>query len=492
VSATGGGTYPLPLSGTGAVAFFVATNGSDSNAGTLAAPFATLGKCQAAMQSSSTIKTCYIRSGTYTSLPSTLPDGSGSVTTALYLTSADDGETWSYYPPDGYDNAILDGGSTVTSPGVVGSQSCSGGIVIGLWIDGGNNITINGLQLQHFLWVGIAVHGGNAFEDIFPLTVGVANGNFIENNVIHETCGNLQTNGNGGSIVVHGQAQNNTATHNVAYNVGGMGIRSGSDSDGNSSTDNISGTTFSYNVVYKTCLIQYDCGAVYSQDGSASSANLRFENNIIWDYGIESYNNVPGGLSRALYSDDGNSNAIWSGNVMWGTGSACQFLHGGGSDTNTGNICDMYQANPTQIVGLQSSVGSNTNVTVNHNINIANSSTCPGQCAYSSANSMTQTVSNNDYWNFGSGGTALIYNAATNCSGQVCDNSASNTNPSFNTCPGGNLNSWGFLLNSNSPVLGGNVSFPAQPAGWATPGFWGPPGYVIPHTGTAPSYRPTC
>jgi hypothetical protein len=45
-------------------AFYVAPTGSDSNAGTLAAPFATLDKCRVAMEGS-TIQTCYIRAGTY-------------------------------------------------------------------------------------------------------------------------------------------------------------------------------------------------------------------------------------------------------------------------------------------------------------------------------------------------------------------------------------------------------------------------------------------
>jgi hypothetical protein len=80
------------------VGFYVGTNGSDSNAGTLDAPLASLGKCQTAMQNS-TVKTCYIRVGTYT--PAATGTGCyGAV--ALILGNSDVGETWSYYPPDGY------------------------------------------------------------------------------------------------------------------------------------------------------------------------------------------------------------------------------------------------------------------------------------------------------------------------------------------------------------------------------------------------------
>ena len=57
-------------------------------------------------------------------------------------------------------------------------------------------------------------------------------------------------------------------------------------------------------------------------------------------------------------------------------------------------------------------------------------------------------------------------------------------------CP----DSWPFELKSSSPALGSRVSFP-QPANdrsvlWGRRGFWGPPGYDIPHTGNPPSYRP--
>ena len=163
-----------------APAFYVATaagGGSDTNDGLAATvggghgPFATLGKCQTAMQASGTNKTCYVRGGTYTSLPSVAV---GTYTAALHLTSSDNGETWSYYPADGGpaggNPATFDGGSTVTNPGVMGtetcaafynctpsagSQDCSGGIWIGLRIDGGSNITLTGFELRNFLRGGI-------------------------------------------------------------------------------------------------------------------------------------------------------------------------------------------------------------------------------------------------------------------------------------------------------------------------------------------------
>jgi hypothetical protein len=55
----GGMTVPI------VPAFYVATNGNDSNYGSLASPFATLGRAQTAMQGSSSIKTTYVRAGSY-------------------------------------------------------------------------------------------------------------------------------------------------------------------------------------------------------------------------------------------------------------------------------------------------------------------------------------------------------------------------------------------------------------------------------------------
>jgi hypothetical protein len=68
--------------------FFVSPAGNDGNPGTLDQPFLTLARCQTAMQSSVN-KTCYLRAGTYT------------MSSTLTLGFQDQGETWTYYPPDG-------------------------------------------------------------------------------------------------------------------------------------------------------------------------------------------------------------------------------------------------------------------------------------------------------------------------------------------------------------------------------------------------------
>jgi hypothetical protein len=109
-------------------AFYVSPSGNDSAPGTLAQPFLTLQKAQSAMQGSASIKTTYLRAGTYALSASTATsncDG-GMGSTAIDLGSADSGETWSYYPPDGFGTAVLDGGSTSATTGVACAFAASG------------------------------------------------------------------------------------------------------------------------------------------------------------------------------------------------------------------------------------------------------------------------------------------------------------------------------------------------------------------------------
>jgi len=104
-------------------AFYVATNGDDGNPGTLALPFATLAHAQTAMRASSNSKTTYVRAGTYqppmTGATCLYGNAAGS---AIELLAADQGETWSFYPPDGYGSAILDGQSTTGNSGGTGGN----------------------------------------------------------------------------------------------------------------------------------------------------------------------------------------------------------------------------------------------------------------------------------------------------------------------------------------------------------------------------------
>lgn len=102
-------------------AFYVAPNGNNHNTGTLQAPFLTLEKAQNAMRHSYTIKTTYLRTGTYRR------------SKELTLTSADNHETWMTYPNDVSKSAVL-------------MYNCSGFILI--HITGGSNITVSNLTIN--------------------------------------------------------------------------------------------------------------------------------------------------------------------------------------------------------------------------------------------------------------------------------------------------------------------------------------------------------
>jgi hypothetical protein len=486
------------------LAFYVATNGSDSNPGTLASPFATLQACQTAMRNSSTIKTCHIRAGTYTGSgvgynTVTTSNGSWSTTEALYLTSADNGETYAEYPSDfpanGISSAIFDGGAAAWSS--TGSSSCPAGgpdaaVERGIYISGGNNITINELQFRNFCWSGVAIHGGAQVDaGCNPESTNNANGNIIKNVIAHDLtdansiCAGSWRGGTGG-IEITGGALNNTVSHSVVFNITGMGIRAGSIASGG-----ISGTVFDHNVVYNANTNYDDTGSFYMQDcgpvdcsAQGNSTGLQFN----YNYAMNLHGGCCGSNgAHGLYADNGAVNVQRTGNVAFGGDTIynCYFSNNTGPLGNTnenGNICDV---GGTVASGFQWNF--NTAITYRHNILIANLPNCTsgyGVCTLQNGTSTSNSsIGNNVYWNYNAAGNSVLTNNAISHG----DASPNAVQPSF-SCPGGNVNSWGFAIAGGSGVLGGNVTFPAQPVGWATPGFWGPPGYVVPHVGTAPSY----
>lgn len=338
-----GGNPPPPTS----TAFYVAANGNDGNQGTLAAPFATFTRCRAAMETSSTIKTCYIRSGSYSPAPDlTAPhnDCIGNFNSvALSLGPLDSGQTWSYYPQDGIDSAVIDGGASSTTTG----------LGLFLCIDAANgytsNITINGLQLQHFARIGILAVGPDVVDAVSNVT--------ITNNEVHDIynpatpdwptyggCGTF------GGIQAWFFAQNVTISNNYVYNTLGTGI-----SADHCSPDpgNLSGLTVANNVVLDTCTgwssgtwlgTSVDCGGIYYQDANINdnngypwSSNITITNNFVRDVAIGGV----GGVGAGIYLDQGSSNVSVTGNVITGNiVGFCFHDHGGDNNTITGNICD--------------------------------------------------------------------------------------------------------------------------------------------------------
>jgi hypothetical protein len=497
VLTTGGGTYTVSLSGTGVTptvsAFYVATNGSDSNPGTVTAPFATLGKCQAAMRGSST-KTCYIRAGTYAPGSGYTTVTNSGVTSALYLTSSDDGETWAYYLPDGVNSPVISMGGTNT-PG-----TCTG-IDYGFWIDGGSNITINGLTFNNGGLTAIAVHGGNSFIGVgiglFPLTVGSASNNTISNNIItgmHGTssCYNLKFAGStctapcgtGPRAAINAEVQvpNLTVTHNVVHDVDAPGMATVAQSDDVSGA-NVVGQVYSYNAVFNTCLIENDCGGIggfYDPGVTCQTGCYTIKDNYVRDAAPNDGAHLN---SQWVYFDDGTSGVTLSGNVLTGFASNGNQLHGGKNIVVTGNIYDIggypqvqsfnNWANiwvPDNTTNMSGNVWTNNIIVQNSTANTGmwemNTGTCPGGCS-----SLADT--NNLYYNYGGGGSTTNQ-----------DKSPTVADPS--------LSCWTYNLASSSPAYSPPVSFPTQPSNWGQAGFWGPPGYTIPHSGNPPSSPHSC
>ena len=448
----------VPPAPTPAAAFYVAPNGSDRNPGTLAAPFATLARAQHAMQTTS-IKITYVKAGTY------------HLTSSLLLTSADNGETFQYYPGSGVDTAILDGGST----------NGTNGVQIGIDIEGGNNITIDGLQLQHFAWLGIGDHGGAAFYATFYNATGQAYGNTIINNSIHDIYGSAATDGFGGGIGICGQVANTTINNNVIYNVDAFGIaaHSGYRTD----NDTIENLSIQNNAVFNTGLTRGavatratnkyqlgDFGAIYVQDdtgpqsGGLGSTGIIVKNNYIRDAGTN--------FVKGIYLDDGCSNATVTGNIVTGHFNYAVDYHSGANNKVYNNIFDLGTSGTQYLMMYQNqgAAGYMLGNTFTNNIVIGNfaGSGSTGDVFYAGyGNSFVlPTIWHNVYWNY-SGGTISV-------SGYIGDISPTIENPM--------LSGWTYTIAAGSPVFNGPVSFAPIDGGW------GPPGFVIAETGTRPSY----
>jgi len=456
---------------------YVSTNGSDSNAGTLAAPFLTLEKARNTMRASaSPTKTIYILAGTYKR------------TATLQLTTADNNEIWRYYEPDGVNKAILDGGSTAPNTGVDIFT-----------IYGGSNITINGLTFQNFLSWGIGIHGGVSDPPGgFPVSTTTAYDNTIINNIIKNGWTTYNAGWSGGGIWAQGQVINLTIKNNVIQNQYGSGIRLGSNGDGIGPNDAIGGYDIENNVILNTNINTGDNGAIYVQDVNFASADpvgtrrSLIKNNFIRDY--QGKNGIGNGApeNMAIYFDCGASNADVTGNIIAPTanaitvtsGSQAIWIGGGHNDKVFGNIIDLGSTARIMNMSYAYNIGPNqTTITdmsnnfLTGNIYIGNWEGIQRSGVFGQTNvafglgepivgiAARPTVSNNVYYNYGSG--------TMSTSGIFSDASPVLVDPQ--------ISGWTYTIAPGSPVVKPPVNFPA------IVGNWGPPGYLIPHTGTQPS-----
>jgi len=426
-------------------AFFVATTGNDSNAGTLAAPFATLGKCQTAMQGSGTTKTCYIRAGTYT--PASAGTACTSQGDALDLTSSDNGETWSYYPPDGYGTAIINGGAVANT-----------GLGVGL-CSSATNLTVNGLYFENFQIAGIQSSGSA------PV---------IKNNAVK---GITNTASQTYSIVMNcalgGQILNNEIVNSTGHGIAVYPTATGC-------ADNL---LIAYNYIQNVITAQIDNGGVYLEWTNGGIGGTFYPQTgvvVKYNYVADVYS---GGGGVCYYWDDLTNNITFTGNICrrGGTNHYPAFYnHGGSSNVGGGNIVDLTGDSGQPQQGALYISGTMTGNTWTNGLVVANlTSGTGGGFNCNSGPCGTWTLGPNDYYNYGSSGALTTTGSIGN------DSNPQTANPNF-TC------GWEYTLPSSSPVYSSPVNFPAQPSAWGTAGFWGPPGFTIPQTGTVPSPPHTC
>jgi hypothetical protein len=460
------------LTGTGTVTqtllpgFYVATNGNDNNPGTLSLPFATLGTAQQAMRASSSVKTTYIRAGTYqpaavTGAGCMNGDGSGS---SVDLTSADNGETWSVYPPDGYDSAIFDGQSTV------GNSGGTGGNGTGCAFSGYNvsNIAIVGLQFENYRYSAFWVNTGSSLT--------------FASNVVHNVTAAAWGAGTVSTVCAPGTVVKNNYMYNLAYT--GTELLTRSDCPGGISNIVVSG-----NVIENSCTWAAvpgfgndqnggDCGAIYFDDSvMPSSTNVQVVNNYVRDVNISSDgagdnggNGKEGCCAVGVYLDDGTSNVTVNGNIIAGILSNCFQIHGGNNDSIGGNICDLADSGYQDIVIYswdQLDYPMSGNVFENNIVISASAGSGSGFSGYNSPPN-PMTISNNAYYNY--------VGSSINSSGT--GGAGSDVDPVYENPQ---LSGWTYNIANVSPVFNSPVVFPGIMGGW------GPPGFAIPQTGTPPS-----
>jgi hypothetical protein len=473
----------LSLGGSGAVqaqtavlpaAYYIAPNGLDSNTGGVNDPFASFAMAQLAMQGSS-IKTTYLRAGMYANA-------------SLTLVAADSGETWSYYPPDGVDSAVLDGGA---------SAPATGGNLI--TIIGASNVTINGLTLQNFREWGIGIHGG-AYDARagYPYNVGTADRVTVVNNVFNNGYTTANSGWAGGALWADGQVTNLTIDHNVASNQYGSCYRVGADGDGGQPYDNISNLTISNNACLNSNIGTGDNGAIYVQDqtyvvaGTAQSTNLWITNNFVRDYQC----NPTSGCNAndpnrdvAIYLDRGAANLNVTGNVIANTANTFPVS---GSISSTTAIF-MGSSQNSEIIGNLIDLGSNGWI-------------C--DVVYEQYDSSDPTTGNFILGNIFIGnwigpqtsGALGVLNRAYPGGGQAPQPAEVLFNLYYNY-GGGGMSAQGNVFSDAEPVMGQDplVSGYSYQIAGSSPvyhtavnlipitGGWGPPGYVLPENGTPPS-----
>jgi hypothetical protein len=430
--------------------YFVATNGSDSNSGSITSPWATLAHAQSVMEGNSCGGTptgpcnTYIRAGTY------------DITATLALTSADNGTAYRYYPPDGVNSAVLDGGNTVDL----------------FSISGASNVTIDGIKMQ------------NVDDD------AVSSSSPLSNNIIIANCDigfNQHTSLAGGfnPMIGLGNVTNARVLNNYVHDTASQGIALYAFATG----DTIDGGVVSGNVVLNTVQIMNDGGGIYinMRNNNVNGGHVVVSNNYVRDYGVAA--NITS--ARAIYLDDDASNVTVTGNVLGPpttgiTGTIEAALQNrGANNLIANNVIDLGLSNNIAVfTGAQPGDGgggtiaytqpANTPNVIAGNIVIENFAGANGVQGFSESGHIYDEATDTT-----SAGLAITTNAYHNYGGGAEDTQGNVINDASPqhltaaqlalTCPSGV-----YTLDSTSAAFDSPVNFPGLPNGW------GPPGFTIP------------
>jgi hypothetical protein len=449
------------------------------------------------MQGSST-KTCYIRAGKYTPVASGGCQFNNPGGTMVSLGPSDSGETWSYYPPDGYNSASIDGQSTAAGVGAGCAFEISGGA---------HNITINGLYFKRYRYSAVLIEDGggsniikNNIVDTTTTDLGIANGYYAAG--IEDQCAD----NNPGSYTMAGDViQNNVVMNTVEAGIRVQGMTTGTSGSSAQCLTSAGGPVIANNFVLNSCTVVSDCGALYLRDVQAPSGTpMKVFYNYVRDVNRTKTLDASGFIiGVGVYFDGGVLNAQVFGNIWGNPSGGCVFMGGASNAAITGNICDMAAANntapghtntilrigigsPDEVNGMSGNVFSNNIIVMNSN------ETGNG---YWSDNSGENAVSvyGNNYYNYGSAGL-INYS----CSPGACGASGTSTTQDNSPIYGNpQISCWGSNIASGSPVFNSPVYYqsPGMPSNWNTPGYWGPPGYTgwyNPSGATAPSWPHSC
>ncbi len=362
------------------------------------------------------------------------------------LTEEDSGSTWKIYPSDPVNSAILDGS----------------GLDDILLILGGSHITVEGLTIRNYSSRGIGVHGGKGWKNAKPHfheDYPTAAHNVIRNNIVEN--GNVPSPGwDRAAINTQGTTPNSHILHNVVRNTTGYGIGVWALQEG----DDISGTLVSGNAVLNTCTRAKDGAAIYICDRTAASKAIMVENNFVRDYGDYEHE------LRAVYLDDWASNTTVCGNILTGKGTQPVLIHGGSNNVVTGNIIDVGNSGKPCVLNYAAHRNRPMlNNWFTGNVILSSYPEDRSGGAYRKFGDITNPeVKNNLYYNYSTG--------VVNTGGQyylIKDTHPLTANPQ--------IAGWDYQVADSSAIYKQPTAF--QPLKRK----WGPPGYLLPEAGTAPS-----